>query len=125
VAEIQDAALRARLEALLPAENTDPVEAVTALGKLMVLSCQAVAGRAVTPADARRLIDLNVAAAVEMQRRASPLVGTGTSLTVRQSLQLLAAFSEGGRAPRRHYRDARRRVTSPPSSSPIPGAALR
>jgi Pyruvate phosphate dikinase, AMP/ATP-binding domain len=94
VAEIQDAALRARLQALLPAESADPVEAVTALGTLMVLSRQAVAGRAVTPADARRLIDLNVAAAVELQRRASPLVGTGTSLTVRQNLQLLAAFTD-------------------------------
>ena len=94
VAEIQDAALRAQLAALLPAESAAPVEAVAALGRLMALSRQTVAGRAVSPGDARRLIDLNVAAAVELQRRASPLVGTGTSLTVRQNLELLVAFTD-------------------------------
>ena len=93
IAEIEDEALRARVAALLPAANADPVTAIRALAQLMVLARQTVEGRAVSPADARRLIDVDVAAAQVMQSRSSQLFDQGTKLSVRQSVELLVAFT--------------------------------
>ena len=69
VGELQNAAVRDQLKALLPAENSDPVEAIVALGRFMVAARQQVASRAVTPDDARRLIDLNITASADLHRR--------------------------------------------------------
>ena len=91
---IQDAALRPQLSALLPAANNDPVEAIVALGRLMVLARQSVAAHTLTPADARRLIDLNITAAADLQRRGSALLDSGTKLTVKQNVQLLGALTD-------------------------------
>src|SRR5262249_19506632 len=66
---IQDAPQRERLTGFLPTPRTDPVEAMMSLGQLMVAAREAVANRSVTPADARRLIDLNITAATAMQAR--------------------------------------------------------
>ncbi len=94
VAEIHDAALRSELSALLPAEHADPVDAIVSLGRLMVLARQRVAARAVSPADSRRLIDLDITVAADLQRRGSALVEGGSALTARQNLQLLGALTD-------------------------------
>ena len=94
VAEIQDAALRGQLTALLPAEAGDPVDAITALGRLMVLARQRVAGHQLAAADARRLIDLNITAAADLQRRGAALLESSTALTAAQGVRLLAALTD-------------------------------
>lgn len=94
VAEIQDAAVRGEIEALLPRESSDTVDAVTRLGSLMALARQKVATRAVSPADARRLVDLNVAAAVELHRQGAAGADAGAQLSARQNLQLLAGLTD-------------------------------
>ncbi len=94
VADIEDAALRNKLSALLPSETADPVEAMVSLGRLMVLARQTVAGRTASPADARRLIDLDITAAADLQRRGSALLGGGAALTAKQGLQLLGALTD-------------------------------
>ena len=94
VAGIQDAAVRGQLTALLPTEQSDPLAAITALGQLMALVRQSVAARAVSPADARRLIDLDITAAADLQSRGSKLLDSGAQLTAKQNLQLLAALTD-------------------------------
>jgi pyruvate phosphate dikinase-like enzyme len=94
VAEIQDAALRAQLSALLPAEGAEPIDAIVSLGRLMVLARQRVAARTLAPPDARRLIDLDITAAADVQRRGSALREGGTALTAKQNLELLGALTD-------------------------------
>ncbi|MBP1686477.1 MAG: hypothetical protein H6Q33_2620 [Deltaproteobacteria bacterium] len=95
LAEIQDGALRSRLTALVPAVDTAPVEALSSLGRFMALARQTVAARQASPADARRLVDLNISAAGVMTQRGSTLLETGSPLAVAQSLQLLLALTDG------------------------------
>ena len=94
VAEVQDAALRSQLAALVPAASADPVEAISSLAQLMVLDRQTVAARKVSAADARRLVDLNITAAGVIQQRGNTLLQGGTSLSVKQYLQLLSALTD-------------------------------
>lgn len=94
VAEIQDDALRAQVTALVPAANSESVEAISSLGKLMVLDRQTVAARKASPADARRLVDLNITAAGVIQQRGNGLLQGGAGLTVKQYLQLLGALTD-------------------------------
>jgi hypothetical protein len=94
VADVQDAALRAQLSALVPPANADPVDAIVSLGRLMVLARQSVAARTVAPADSRRLVDLAITAAADVQRRGGALVERDGSLTVKQNLQLLSALTD-------------------------------
>jgi hypothetical protein len=93
VADVEDTALRAQLSAMVPAANADPVNAMVSLGQLMALARQSVAARQVPLADARRLIDVDIIAAAELQRRGSVLVD-GPPLTVKQNLQVLAALTD-------------------------------
>ena len=60
----------------------------------MVLARRTVAGRKVSPGDARRLIDLNITAAGVIQQRGNSLLERGSKLSVRQYLQLLQALSD-------------------------------
>jgi hypothetical protein len=91
---IQDAAVRERLTGLLPAAKADPVDAVVSLGQLMVTARQAVANRSVTPADARRLIDVNITAATALQARGNALLEGGSALSAEQYLRVLGALSD-------------------------------
>jgi hypothetical protein len=93
-AEIGDPALRARVEALVPAEGAEPVAAVARLAELTVLARREVAGRRVSPADARRLVDLAITAAAVIQRRGGDLLERDPDLTARQHLELLAALTD-------------------------------
>ena len=94
VAEVQDAALRSQLSTLVPAPGVDPVNAVSSLGRLMVLDRQTVAARTASAPDARRLVDLNVTAAGVIQQRSNNLLQGGTGLSVKQYLQLLSALTD-------------------------------
>jgi hypothetical protein len=94
VAEIQDAAVRAQLGALLPAETADPVDAIVSLGRLMVQARQRIAARTPATADARRLIDLVITAAADLQRRGSALLESRAPLSARRNLQLLGALTD-------------------------------
>ena len=94
IVEIQDQALRAQLSALVPQSGADPVAAISSLGQLMVIGRQAVATRTVAPADARRLIDLNVTAAGVIQQRGNALLQGNQGLSVKQYLQLLVALTD-------------------------------
>ncbi len=93
IAAIQDDVMRGKLTALIPAPDTDPVEAISSLAQVMVTARQAVAAKKVTPADAQRLIDLDITAATVLQRRGTALLESGKPLSARQSLQLLAALT--------------------------------
>ena len=91
---IQDSGVRERLSGFLPTARTDPVEAMVSLGQLMVVARQSVANRSVTPADARRLIDLNVTAATALQARGNALLEGATALTAEEYLRLLGAMTD-------------------------------
>jgi pyruvate phosphate dikinase-like enzyme len=94
VAQISDDALRTQLTTLIPAPTADTVGAISLLAQLMVLARQTVAGRSVTPADARRLIDLDIAAAQVIQSRGGPLLDGTAALSVKQYVELLAALTD-------------------------------
>jgi hypothetical protein len=93
VAEIADPALQARLTALLPADGASPGEALNSLGALMVLARQSVASRAASPADARRLVDLEITATGEVQARGNAILERRDALTATQALRLLGALT--------------------------------
>jgi hypothetical protein len=114
LAELEDAKLKADLGALLPSESTEPVAAMTALGRFMKTCRDSVAARQAAVADLRRLIDLDITAAAVMQKRGSALLAgekAGT-LTVHQNLELLAALTEAaygaGQLVRRELEAARK-----------------
>ncbi len=94
LAEVEDEALRAKLSAYLEGAKDDPIEAVAALGDLMAASRRAVAEKQVSPADAVRLVDLNVMSAVVLQSRGSNLLESGGLKTVEQHLRLMEALTD-------------------------------
>jgi hypothetical protein len=93
LAEIKKPDLRSELESLMPAGQADPLTAIASLSDIMTLGRRSVAERAVSPDDARRLIDLNVTAAAVIQSRGSAYLDSGKLQTVKQHLQLLAALT--------------------------------
>lgn len=92
--EIDDPALRQRLEGLLPTQGADPVAKIMALGALMAASRDAVAGGSEAPADRRRLVDLNVTAAAVIQSVGSQLLDDGGPTTVGDHLRLLQGLTD-------------------------------
>ncbi|CAG0964835.1 hypothetical protein MYXO_00970 [Myxococcaceae bacterium] len=94
IAEISDAALRAKIEALVPKPGTDPVAKITALAALMAASREGASSKQVPVADRRRLIDLDVTAAAVLQNEGNRLLEAGTGTTARQSLEILRALTE-------------------------------
>ena len=94
VAEVEDRALRSRLEALLPSPNTEPVAAISSLADLMVLARRTVAARKAAPQDARRLIDIDITVAGVIQQRGNALLGNNAGLAAKQHLQLLNALTD-------------------------------
>src|SRR5262249_13018288 len=91
---LADPELSKQFRALLPAENADPVDARVPFGQPGVRPPHRVAPRSVPPADARRLIALDITAAGSMQARGSALLGSGTALTAEQYLRLLGALTD-------------------------------
>ncbi|MFN2427444.1 MAG: PEP/pyruvate-binding domain-containing protein [Candidatus Binatia bacterium] len=94
LADLSDARLRSELTALLPGAGTEPVAAMTALGKFMLRARQAVAARHVSIPDVRRLIDLGITSGAVMQKRGAAMNEAGKPLSVRQDLELLAALTD-------------------------------
>ena len=93
IAALDDTGVREKLAAMLAGVDGDAVGALAALGKLMRTAREAVAARTVTAVDQRRLIDINVTAATDVQRRGSALLDSGTALTVKQNLEVLRALT--------------------------------
>ncbi|MCC6850157.1 MAG: hypothetical protein IT294_16800 [Deltaproteobacteria bacterium] len=93
VRALGDAAVRDRMTSLLPTATTPPVEAAVALGKLMAAARRAVVDRAVTPADMRRLVDLDITAAQVLQQRGGAFLATA-GVTAEQHVALLGALTE-------------------------------
>jgi len=91
---IENPKLEAELRPLLPDGGRGPLDAIVALGKLMALAREKVAARTTSTADARRLIDLDISAASDLQRHGSALLTSGTALTAQQGLRLLAALTD-------------------------------
>ncbi len=93
LAQIEDKVLRARMTGLMPAKDLDAVEDIVALATLMVEARQTVAAREIAPADARRLIDINVTAAAVIQSHGSKLLDEGGPETVEDNVRLLWALT--------------------------------
>lgn len=93
IAEIEDAALRARLAALRPKGGSDPVVELVSLADLMVLARRTVEARQAAAGDLRRLVDLEVTAANVVSRRAGTLAAGPAGLTARQHAGVLAALA--------------------------------
>jgi hypothetical protein len=94
IAGITAASLRTRLAALAPPADAEPLEAIGSFGELMALARQAVAAGDVSPADARRLIDLNITVATLIQGRGTALLDGEEPLSVGQHLRLLVALTD-------------------------------
>jgi hypothetical protein len=94
LASLEDGALRTKLAALVPPAAGDPVEATAALAQLMVEARQTVEAKTASPADARRLVDLNLMAAAAIQRRGGALLGPGSGLGAKQQVRLLVALAD-------------------------------
>jgi hypothetical protein len=94
LAQLEDSTIRASLESRMPAKDAVPLSVTESLANIMVLARKTVAKRSVSPADARRLIDLNVTAATVIQSRGSALLESGQSHTVKQYLRFLIALTD-------------------------------
>ena len=92
---IEDKALRERLSGLLPAKDASGVERLASLGELMRTARDAVAAGEVSPADRRRLVDLNVTAGAVIQSIGSALLDEGSVGTVADHLRVLVALADG------------------------------
>ncbi len=92
LAEIEDQGLSGELKSLLPAKDADPVTKIAALGRLAAVSRAAVASRKASPADRRRLVDINVTVGAVVQSVGSKLIDAGGPKTVGEHLKLLQAL---------------------------------
>lgn len=77
-----------------PASAEEAVESIRELAEMMIAARQAVAEGKVSPADRRRLVDVSITAAAVIQATGARLLDEGPPLSVRQSLGLLAAFTD-------------------------------
>ena len=94
IAEIGDAALRAKLEGMLPKEGSEPVASITALSQLMVACREGATSKQVPVADRRRLIDLGVTSAAVLQNRGNALLESAAPLTAKQYLDMMRALTD-------------------------------
>lgn len=78
----------------MPAQDTNPLIVIASLADIMTLARQAVANHSASPADARRLIDINVTAAAVIQSHGSAYIDNGQPHTVKENLRLLIALTE-------------------------------
>ncbi len=94
LAELENGALRGALEDQLAGKARDPVSKIEDLGGLMAASREAVASGQESPADRRRLVDLNVTAGAVIQSLGSKLLDDGGPATVGDHLRLLHALTD-------------------------------
>ena len=91
---IEDSSLRAELTARMPPQDADDLAVIASLAELMALARKEVAKGSISPADARRLIDLNVTAAAVIQSRGSAFLESAEQHTLKQYLRLMNALTE-------------------------------
>jgi hypothetical protein len=89
VEEIEDAGIKGEIAKMMAAADTSQV---SSLAKIMVFNRQKIATREVSPADARRMIDINVVSTAIIQSQGSKMLETGELKTVAQHLQMLHAL---------------------------------
>jgi hypothetical protein len=94
IAELQDAAVRARLEVMLAQPAADAITSLATLGSLMATVRETIAARTVAPADARRLIDLNITAAAAVHSVGTDLLEMGGIRTMRDGLRVMRALGD-------------------------------
>ncbi len=92
--DLESKALRKELSGALPAKDASPVEKIAALGGFMAISRRATTAEGTSPADRRRLVDLNVTAAAVIQSVGAGLIDEGGPETVAEHLRLLSALSD-------------------------------
>jgi hypothetical protein len=89
---IEDADVRAALEAAMPAADADPIAGIAALAEVASGTRRAVEARQASPADRRRLVDLAITANAVIQQQGMTLLESGEPLTARQHVELLVAL---------------------------------
>ncbi len=94
LAALEDAALRAEMEALMPSQDAAPKQAIEALAEMMVRARRKVSDDAVAAADRRRLIEINVTAAAVLQALGSALLESNDLRTVKQHLEILINLTD-------------------------------
>ncbi len=94
LAKIEEAGLRAQLEALMPAGDPPPLEVVESLAQIMAQARESVAANSISPADARRLVDVNVIAAAVIQSQGNAFLEAEQAGTVAEHFRFLFALAE-------------------------------
>ncbi len=94
LAQVETPEVRSRLEERLPDHDATPLEIVEALAQVMALGREAIAEGSLSPADTRRLIDVNVIAAWAIHSQGSAMLDSNEPATVRDYLRFLVALSE-------------------------------
>jgi len=92
---LDDKALASKFAKRLPRDRRTPITAMEQVGAIMAESRQAVAAGRVQPADARRLIGINLTAAAVMQNLGSKVLDRDGPSTVGLSLRMLKALIDG------------------------------
>ena len=90
---ISSTTIKEQLKKMVLHKTDTPGRNIVRLAKLMVLARHAVAAKQVTPADARRLVGINVTAVAVIQSLGGKLMDNGGPDTVREYLQFLQALA--------------------------------
>ncbi len=90
---VEDETVRAEISAQVAAIGGDPIAAIGKLSDVMLLVRRTVEAKQVSPADRRRLIDINVTATAIINRVGDDLLKRPKALTASQSLELLTSLS--------------------------------
>jgi len=89
VEEIEDAGIKGEISKLMAGEDGNQV---SALAKVMVYNRQKIAAREASPADARRMIDINVVSTAIIQSQGSKMLDSGELKTLAQHIEMLHAL---------------------------------
>ena len=95
IAEIKDAEAASLLGGYLDTASSGPIEAVLSLSEMMAQSRRLVAERKISPADARRLIDLNIMTTAVIQSRGAALLESGELKTFSQHIRFMQGLING------------------------------
>ncbi len=90
---LEDEKVRATISSQVDAIGVDPMATIRKLSDVMLLVRRTVEAKQVSPADRRRLIDINVTATAIINRVGDDLLKLSKPLTASQSLELLASLS--------------------------------
>jgi hypothetical protein len=91
--DIEDEKVRTEIASHAAAIGKDPIEGIRRLSDVMLLARRAVEAKQISPADRRRLIDIDITAAAIINRFGETLLNGSKPLTAAQSLALLTSLS--------------------------------